>query len=166
MSKKNENTISADSSLLNFREDVDKYKETMQDTKVANELKKTAKNKGRVVHFNELSKEAQSYNSRLGAMVTNEKRRKTTILAETMKTLLEMPLIDKDTIRKELSKRGLDDDMLTEATAICYTQMQRSKIDTRSFEVVRDTIGQKPVEKQAIISETETVDDIIRKHFS
>lgn len=164
MSKKNNNDN--ESKLFYYRENADKYKETMADTEVANELKQNAKMKGRIVPFNELSQEAQSYNSRLGAMVSHEKRRKTTILAETMKTLLELPLVDEDTIRKELSSRGLDDETLTEATAICYTQMQRARIDTRSFEVMRDTIGQKPVEKQAIAVDTETAEDIIKKHFS
>lgn len=154
------------STLLNYRQRADEFKETMANDPVSQELALKAKKKGTVVSFAELSPEARSYNSKIGGMVSAEKRKKTLALAETMKTLLQLPLVDEDTIRSELSKRGIEGDTLTEATAICYTQIQRARLDSKAFEVVRDTIGQKPVEKQAIsLDNTETASDIIRKHF-
>ena len=132
----------------------------------ASEIKRKARRKGSVVGFNELSKEEKHRIQSMGGKVAHAKRKQSIILADTMKMLMEMPLADEDDIKRILLAKGFDEDMLTEATAICYTQLQRAKQDSKAFEVVRDTIGQKPVERQVISAEIETGTDIINKHFS
>lgn len=144
---------------------VEEYKLSVANEDYAKELKKKAKKNGRITPFNQLSPEARSYNARLGGLAKQEKRRKTLILSETMQMLMQMPLANEDEIRNILLSKGLDSEMLTEATAICYTQLQRAKQDSKAFEVVRDTIGQKPVERQVVLSNQENPADIIKKHF-
>ena len=144
---------------------VNEYKEAHKDCAYASELKRKSKKKGGPVSFNELSKEAMSYTAKLGAIASAEKRRNTIILSDTMKMLMEMPLPKEDEIRKILQAKGLDSEILTEATAICYMQLQRAKADSKAFEVVRDTIGQKPVDKQVVVANVESSADIIKNHF-
>lgn len=132
----------------------------------ASEIKRKARRKGGVVGFNELSKEEKHRIQSMGGKVAHAKRKQSIILSDTMKMLMEMPLADEDDIKRILLAKGFDEDMLTEATAICYTQLQRAKQDSKAFEVVRDTIGQKPVERQVVSAEIETGVDIINKHFS
>lgn len=129
------------------------------------EIKRKARRKGSVVGFNELSKEEKHRIQSMGGKVAHAKRKQSIILADTMKMLMEMPLADEDAIRNILIAKGIDSDMLTEATAICYTQLQRAKQDSKAFEVVRDTIGQKPVERQVVVTQEESPESIISKHF-
>lgn len=144
---------------------IEEFKKENADKPYAKEIKRKSKEYGGLVPYSKLSKEAREYNARLGSIASREKRRNTLILSETMKMLLEMPLVDEDIIRTTLQSRGYDDELLTEATAICFSQIQRAKQDSKSFEVVRDTIGQKPIDKQVVVTSEETPQEIISKHF-
>lgn len=143
----------------------DKLKAVNENKDFATESKRKAKKTGGLVPANELSPEARKYNATLAGVASQEKRRNTAILSETMKMLLTQPLPEKDEIREILASKGFDNEQLTEATAICFAQVQRARVDTKSFEVVRDTIGQKPVERQVVLSNEQSGADIVRKHF-
>lgn len=145
---------------------INEFKDLHKDEEYSQELKKKSRKNKRIVSLNELSPEASEYMHRLGGIAAQEKRRNTTILAETMKMLLEMPLAEEDDVRRILLSKGLDSELLTEATAICFTQVQRAKQDSKAFEVVRDTIGQKPVERQVVLTNEESPQRILEKHFS
>ena len=145
--------------------DFEKERESENVKKIREEWSEKAKKKKGIVSFAEMPKEAREEVARLGAIASNEKRRKTIILADTLKMLMEMPLSSEDEIRNILRSKGIEEDSLTEATAICYTQIQRAKMDSKGFEVVRDTIGQKPIDKQVVAEITADSEDIIQRHF-
>lgn len=95
-----------------------------------------------------------------------QKRKNSVVFNATMSSLLQLPLAENDDFRKIMLQKGIDPDSITEASAICFAQIQRAKVDNKAFEIVRDTIGQKPIEKQVVLSTTDNPADIIARHFS
>lgn len=99
----------------------------------------------------ERTKEEQREIARQGGIASGEARRRKRDLRQALEALLE----------KDFT--GKDGTTLSGAEAIALKQMEKAlKGDTRAFEVVRDTSGQKPAEKvmiaevdQAVIDEVE-----------
>lgn len=86
------------------------------------------------------SKSEARKNSRKGGIASGEARRQKRDLRKALEILLEKT-VSKDKEGKEISG----------AEAIALKQFEKAlKGDTRAFEVIRDTSGQKPVEKVAI----------------
>lgn len=67
----------------------------------------------------------------------------------------------------EKTYKGKNGEELTGAEAIAVKQMEKAlKGDTRAFEIVRDTAGQKPVEKVMIAEvEQSVIDEVERMVF-
>ena len=86
--------------------------------------------------FNKLSKEQRSEIARKGAEATNRIRKEKKTLKQTLEVLLDM----KD-IKSNLT--------MQEKICIALTN-EAGNGNTRAFEVLRDTIGQKPTDKQEI----------------
>lgn len=82
---------------------------------------------------------------RKGGIKSGETKRRKKLLKEELETLLE--IIDKDghTNQEKISMALLQ---------------KASKGDTKAFEVIRDTIGQKPVENYNISETPKILDDI------
>lgn len=84
----------------------------------------------------EQSREEASKNGRKGGIASGEARRRKRDIRLAMEALLE----------KNYKSKGGEE--LSGAEAIALKQMEKAlKGDTKAFEVVRDTSGQKPVEK-------------------
>lgn len=89
-----------------------------------------------LVPQSERTKEEQREIARQGGIASGEARRRKRDLRQALEALLE----------KDFT--GKDGTTLSGAEAIALKQMEKAlKGDTRAFEVVRDTSGQKPVEK-------------------
>lgn len=110
---------------------------TTKDDKKENAKKKTTR-KGvkNLKPQSERTKEEQRRIATMGGKASGEARRKKRDIRLAMEALLEK------------SYKGKNGQELTGAEAIALKQMEKAlKGDTKAFEVVRDTSGQKPVEK-------------------
>lgn len=87
----------------------------------------------------ERTKEEQREIARQGGIASGEARRRKRDLRIALEALLEKDF------------KGKNDELLSGAEAIAMKQFEKAlKGDTKAFEVIRDTAGQKPVEKVQI----------------
>lgn len=85
-----------------------------------------------------------------GGVASGEARRRKKMMRQQMEMLLELPIKSKR-IKEQLQELGIDSDDLTNQMALIVSMYQKAlKGDTRAFEILRDTIGEKPVEVQQI----------------
>lgn len=88
------------------------------------------KNTSGLVPFNQMSEERHKELSSRGGIKSGEAKREKRLLRDTLLSLLDGPNVQMD---------------------VCTALIQKCKDgDTKAFEVLRDTIGQKPVDKQEI----------------
>ena len=98
-----------------------------------------ATNPQNLIPQNKKSPEEQSRIARMGQIASTEAKRRKKTFREAMEAILEKEVLDKN---------GNKIDLLT---AISAKQIEKAgKGDTKAFEVIRDTIGQKPVERVEI----------------
>lgn len=85
-----------------------------------------------------------------GGVASGEARRRKKMMRQQMEMLLELPIKSRK-IKEQLQELGIDSDDLTNQMALIVSMYQKAlKGDTRAFEILRDTIGEKPVEVQQI----------------
>ena len=85
------------------------------------------------------SPEERSKIAKMGGIASGEAKRRKKTFREALEAILETEVLDKN---------GNKIDLLT---AISAKQIEKAnKGDTKAFEVIRDTIGQKPVERVEI----------------
>lgn len=98
-----------------------------------------ATNPQNLIPQNKRTPEERSRIASMGGKARGEQKKRQKSFREALETLLGNEIVDKN---------GNTVDILT---AICTKQVEKaSKGDTKAFEVIRDTIGQKPVEKVEI----------------
>ena len=98
-----------------------------------------ATNPQNLIPQNKKSPEERSRIARMGQIASTEAKRRKKTFREAMEAILEKEVLDKN---------GNKIDLLT---AISAKQIEKAgKGDTKAFEVIRDTIGQKPVERGEI----------------
>lgn len=98
-----------------------------------------ATNPQNLIPQNKKSPEERSRIARMGQVASTEAKRRKKTFREAMEAILEKEVLDKN---------GNKIDLLT---AISAKQIEKAgKGDTKAFEVIRDTIGQKPVERVEI----------------
>ena len=98
-----------------------------------------ATNPQNLIPQSEKSPEERSRIARMGQIASTEAKRRKKTFREAMEAILEKEVLDKN---------GNKIDLLT---AISAKQIEKAgKGDTKAFEVIRDTIGQKPVERVEI----------------
>ena len=102
--------------------------------------------------FNEITAEEQRRIAKMGGIASGEARRAKRDLRKALEALL-----DKDV-------KSTDGKIVSGAEAIAIKQFEKAlKGDTRAFETVRDTAGQKPVERVMIAEVEQSVIDEIEK---
>ena len=98
-----------------------------------------ATNPQNLIPQSEKSPEERSRIARMGQIASTEAKRRKKTFREAIEAILEKEVLDKN---------GNKIDLLT---AISAKQIEKAgKGDTKAFEVIRDTIGQKPVERVEI----------------
>ena len=102
--------------------------------------------------FNERTESEKREITTKGGIASGEARRRKRDIRLALESLLE----------KEY--KGKDGKILTGAEAIAVKQMEKAlKGDTKAFEVVRDSAGQKPVEKVVVADISQDVIDEIER---
>lgn len=98
-----------------------------------------ATNPQNLIPQNKRTPEERREIARMGGKARGEQKRRQKTFKEVLETLLDKKVTDKN---------GKEMDLLT---VISAKQVEKaSKGDTKAFEVIRDTIGQKPVERVEI----------------
>lgn len=109
-------------------------------------------NNQNLIPTNMRSKSEVRKNSRKGGIASGEARRRKRDIRMAIDALLEK------------TYKGKGGEELSGAEAIALKQMERAlKGDTRAFEVVRDTAGQKPIEKVMIAEVEQSVIDEVER---
>lgn len=110
----------------------------------------------------DLPKSVRKEIAKKGAKTLNDKRKEAKTFAEAFSMLADIVLnleSDQDAIQL-LSQHGIKP---TERQIIAFNQIQMAKRDTKSFMAVRDTMGEKPVEKQEVELQTRNIDEIYNR---
>ena len=81
---------------------------------------------------------------------SGEVRRQRRTLKEQMEMLLSLPVHD-DSTKGCIESLGIDADKIDNATAITLSMYQEAlKGNTKAYELIRDTLGEKPTDKLTI----------------
>lgn len=82
-----------------------------------------------------------------GARASVEARRQRKTLKEQLELLLSLPVKDEQT-RDYIASLGIDPDTIDNATALTLSMYQEGlKGNTKAYELIRDTLGEKPSDK-------------------
>ena len=85
-----------------------------------------------------------------GGKASAEARRQRRTLKEQMELLLSLPVKDEST-KTFIESLGIDADKIDNATAITLSMYQEAlKGNTKAYELIRDTLGEKPTDKLTI----------------
>ena len=104
--------------------------------------------------------EEASRAGKIGGIKSGESRRRKRMMREQMEILLTLPIKSKK-LKEQLNELGIDDTELNNQMALVVSMYQKAlKGDTRAFEILRDTIGEKPVEVQEVHEIPQIIDDI------
>ena len=106
-----------------------------------------------LIPFNERTEEEQKRIARMGGKASGEARRRKKTMKENLELLLTMSVgkgnkadIEKGENIKEYAKENV-----TVEQAILIAQIQKAlKGDAQAFEMIRDLIGEKPVDKKEV----------------
>ena len=95
-----------------------------------------------------------------GGVASGKARRQKKLMRQQMEMLLELPIKSRK-IREQLEELGIDSNELTNQMALIVSMYQKAlKGDTKAFEILRDTIGEKPVDNLNISETPKILDDI------
>ena len=98
----------------------------------------------------EQSHEEAAKNGAKGGIKSGEVRRRKKTLREQMEMLLALPVQDPNT-RDFIESLGISADEVNNALAITLSMYQEAlKGNTKAFELIRDTIGEKPTDRLQI----------------
>lgn len=93
------------------------------------------------------SKDEARERGRKGGLKSGEVRRQKRTLKEQMETLLSLPVKDENT-KSFIESLGIDPETIDNATAITLSIYQEAlKGNTKAYELIRDTLGEKPTDK-------------------
>lgn len=102
--------------------------------------------------FDELTAEEQRKIAKQGGIASGKARREKANLRRMCQMVLEMDI------------KGKDGTMKSGAEAITLVQLQKAlKGDAKAYEILRDTAGQKPVEKVMVAEVEQSVIDDVEK---
>lgn len=109
-----------------------------------------ANNVENLVPQSERTKEEQRTIAIMGGKASGEARRRKKTLKEAMDLLLSLPV--KDTkVKKQIADLGIDPDLVDNQMAMVIAQWRQAvKGNTRAYENVQATVGEKPKENVAI----------------
>lgn len=116
-----------------------------------------------LIPLNQRSPEERREIARAGGIASGKARRRRRELREYMEALLDVPLDNKNKIKKKLEKKGLPEDMLDNKMLLTAALFQRAITgDVQAVKEVRSIIGEIP-ELQAITDEDNNIQIVIKK---
>lgn len=102
--------------------------------------------KSDLIPLNERTKEEQKAIATMGGKASGKARREKKLMKDQLSTLLSLPLKNQK-VKDGLKKLGLKADDIDNQMALVFALYQRGlKGDTKAFELIRDTVGEKPAD--------------------
>ena len=96
------------------------------------------------------TREQHSRDSRKAGIASGEARRRKKTLKEQMEMLLSLPVKDEST-QAFIESLGINTDDIDNSMAITLSMYQEAlKGNTKAYELIRDTLGEKPTDKLSI----------------
>ena len=103
--------------------------------------------------FGTLTEEEQRNKSRKGGKASVEKRRQNKTFKEIINRFLDGKL-EQEELKQQMLNFGFADEEISNKSAVVFSLWKEAiKGNTKATEILRDTIGEKPVEKQEIKGE-------------
>lgn len=100
--------------------------------------------------FNTMSPEQAKEIHSKGGKASSKARRKKKAMKKQLELLLAMPLTN-EKAKSRISELGIEDKDIDNQMAITIALFQEAlKGNTKAYEIIRDTIGEKPIERQEI----------------
>lgn len=94
----------------------------------------------------EKEREIHSKGGKAGAVT--KRRRKA--MREQLELLLKLPVAN-DNIKEQIEKLGVDDKDINNQMAVTIALFKQAlEGNTKAYEIIRDTIGEKPIDKQEV----------------
>lgn len=116
--------------------------------------------------FSKMSKEERVEYGRQGGIASGEAKRKRKAMKEQMDLLMSMPVQDK-ALRTRLRVLNIDDEEATNQMASIIALWHKSlKGDTKAFELLRDTLGEKPKEADSGLEVLDRLDLLLKRQSS
>lgn len=107
-------------------------------------------NKNPSKSFNKIPKEEARKIQSKGGHASTKVRRERKAIRENLEILLALP-VKNPTLKKKIKSLGIDDEDLSNQMAISISLFNEALHgNTKAFELIRDTIGEKPIDKQEI----------------
>ena len=98
----------------------------------------------------QLSNEEATEMGRKGGKASVQKRRERKALKEQLEILLNLPLKN-DELKSKLASLGVKDEEMNNQMAMTIAIYQQAmKGNTKAYEIIRDTVGEKPIERQEV----------------
>ena len=95
-----------------------------------------------------------------GGIASGKARRKKKLIKDNIELLLSLPIKSTKT-KEQLKQLGIDDDEMNNQMALVIAMYQKAmKGDVQAFNTLRDTIGQKPIEKTEVTEVPKIIDDV------
>ena len=111
------------------------------------------------------SKEEAIERGRKGGIRSGEVRRRKRDMKSAAKLILEMP-VEMDSVKKGMKNLGFDEEDLTNQMAVMVSIWKKAmEGDVRAAEFLRDTSGQKPVDKVMVTEDDSSVEEM-EKYFN
>ena len=108
----------------------------------------------------ELSKEEAKEMGRKGGIASGKARREKKLIKDSIELLLDLP-IKNSKIKQQLKELGIDEDEMNNQTAMVIAIYQKAlKGDVQAFNTLRDSVGQKPVERVETTEVPKIIDDV------
>ena len=105
--------------------------------------------KANLIPITSRTPEERSEIARKGAEATNKKLKERKTMREQLELLMKLPLSPKqDKLREQIKELGIPDSEINMQMAMNVSMYQQAiKGNTKAYEIVRDTIGEKPIEQ-------------------
>lgn len=99
-----------------------------------------------LIFLSERTTEEQKKIATMGGIASGKARREKKLMKDQLKALLSLPLKNQK-VKDGLKKLGLKADDIDNQMALVFALYQKGlKGDTKAFELIRDTIGEKPAD--------------------
>ena len=112
-----------------------------------------------LVPLNTRTAEDKKRIAKMGGLASAKSRRERKTMKETLEYLIDLPCTDEQ-IKQFLSENNIVDEEQTIATALAFMLIKRclESGDVKAFELIRDTIGEKPFNRVEIGDEHIVID--------
>ena len=95
-----------------------------------------------------------------GGKASGEARKQKKLIKDNIELLLSLPIKNAKT-KEQLKQLGIDDNEMNNQMAMVIAMYQKAiKGDVSAFNTLRDTLGQKPIERTEVAEVPKIIDDV------